>query len=422
MISIWIQEWEENLYVVRREASFFEILPAMLAMKAFLDDRRFHLSQVIGLSGTDLSSYGIIPPVWTSVETGYETEAQVPLRGLFFFQEKGTGKRFALSCGLYERGSARVYDIGIIGPSSEKPFLLHLKQLLQNLAQSCDPCRLQSFTFTDEGVSFVRPSRVTFEDVVLDPPLMEEIELNILFPLLRRDEYRKAGLPTKRGILLEGPPGTGKTTVLKALHHLLSGKATFIYVSPGAMCSPEGLFRRARELAPCVLALEDFDFFGLDRSLSLFPSRVVGQMLVQLDGLEENEDLIFIGTTNRSEVIDEALKNRPQRFDRRLYFPLPGPKARKLMLQRFATQHHVPLSKDGLKAAVHETAGLSGSHLKEAVISARLWQFHSVHSVRPNCDDFLLRAVRRLQEQLKESKVFKEQRVAGFREKHLSPP
>ncbi len=150
-----------------------------------------------------------------------------------------------------------------------------------------------------------------------------------------RARLAAAGVRARGGLILAGPPGTGKSTLGREL--AADATATFVWATPGDLTSPEEvaeLFAMARWLAPTILFLEDLDLIAESRERGGRAS-VLGQLMNELDGLRGDHPLLAIATTNRLEVIEEALRNRPGRFDEVVELGLPGVEVRERMLRHF---------------------------------------------------------------------------------------
>ncbi|KAL8833157.1 MAG: hypothetical protein Q9170_004459 [Blastenia crenularia] len=164
----------------------------------------------------------------------------------------------------------------------------------------------------------------TWDDVILAPEMKKDIigEMSRFFG--SQERYRKLKVPWKRGLIYYGPPGNGKTISLKAmmhtLYHLPSPIPTLYVRSLSTYGGPEyaisSIFNQARKQAPCLLVFEDLDSIVTDRVRSYF--------LNEVDGLENNDGILMIGSTNHLERLDKGIKNRPSRFDRKYLFPVPG--------------------------------------------------------------------------------------------------
>jgi len=132
------------------------------------------------------------------------------------------------------------------------------------------------------------------------------------------------GITWKRGILLLGPPGNGKTESLKALINSTPQKALYVKSfssAAGSEFAVRQIFEHARQFAPCILIIEDIDSMVTEHVKSFF--------LNELDGLVRNQGVLTIATTNHPERIDDAILNRPSRFDVKYDFALPNETLRK---------------------------------------------------------------------------------------------
>jgi hypothetical protein len=196
------------------------------------------------------------------------------------------------------------------------------------------------------------------------PDLQRELERNCADFFAAEATYKEHRLPWKRGIIMYGPPGNGKTHAIKTLINRL-GKPV-VYVRTFARRKSldtdniEAAFRRARELAPCLLILEDLDTLVRRDSLAFF--------LNELDGLRSNHGILTLATTNHLEKLDPALTQRPSRFDRKIAVGSPNRESR----QKFLTAR---LGIDVVdEAALDDTDGFSIAFLTELITSVRLAQ------------------------------------------------
>jgi SpoVK/Ycf46/Vps4 family AAA+-type ATPase len=225
---------------------------------------------------------------------------------------------------------------------------------------------------SDEGFPFfVSVPETRFdEDVILEPSLQEEIERHGLRFAERESAYREAGLPFRRGVILGGPPGVGKTQVFRALTHALAGRYSVVWITPGTItwqCTVADIFAFARMLRPVLLLWEDLDLTVQDRSANA-SNRELGELLAQLDGPESADGIITCASTNDVAALDKALSARPSCFDRVLHIDPPRVVARLRMLRRFASR--IERLNADLAEVAEQTDGLTGADLRELVVGA----------------------------------------------------
>jgi MoxR-like ATPase len=224
--------------------------------------------------------------------------------------------------------------------------------------------------------------KVTWDDIVLDPVTLASVREAVDGFADRQATLRAFGFPWRRGILLIGPPGTGKTMICKAAAAALPDFPLLLvrdfqddedddYEETGDAI--QGIFRRARKLAPCILSFEDLDGLVTAENRSVF--------LNELDGFAENDGLLVIASSNHPEKLDEALLKRPSRFDRVIHIGPPRPDERREFCRRWLEKWRV----DGLVAesldiaktaqlAADRSEGFTPAYLKEALYAAALYE------------------------------------------------
>lgn len=202
----------------------------------------------------------------------------------------------------------------------------------------------------------------TLDDMTLSPDVRKALEEDILKFFDAADVYDRYGIPWKRGVLLHGPPGNGKTRAIRALLNQLQKPAIVVRSIKGDQrTEAQGLsaiFRRAREMAPSVVVFEDVD--------SVISSRCLSSFLNELDGIVQNRGVLTIATTNYPDRLDPALRDRPSRFDRKIEFASPSAEIRRLYL----SQAIVGLDASTIDRAVEATKGHSFASLQELRRSA----------------------------------------------------
>ena len=206
--------------------------------------------------------------------------------------------------------------------------------------------------------------KYTWDDVIVPDSIRETIMDNVQNFFKQLHIYKKNNVACKRGIILHGPPGTGKTLIGKVLASQV--KSTFLWVTSQDILNQDvrSVFTMARRLSPTIVFLEDMDFYAARRGENA-AKHILGELLAQLDGFEENHGIIVIGTTNDYEVIDSAISDRPNRFDKVVEIEIPSTKMRERMLKHKFQKHNC---KDmNFQELAVLTKDFSGSHIEELV-------------------------------------------------------
>ncbi|MBN8810075.1 MULTISPECIES: CDC48 family AAA ATPase [Sphingomonas] len=227
----------------------------------------------------------------------------------------------------------------------------------------------------------VEAPRVRWEDVGgLDDAQMRLRE-GVELPLKDPDAFRRLGIRPAKGFLLYGPPGTGKTLLAKAVAR--EAEANFIATKSSDLLSKwygeseqqiARLFARARQVAPCVVFIDELDSLVPARGGGLgepqATERVVNTILSEMDGLEELQSVVVIGATNRPNLIDPALL-RPGRFDELVYVGVPDAAGRERILE--IQTEKMPLAADvDLRSIAGQTERYTGADLEDVVRRAGL--------------------------------------------------
>lgn len=215
--------------------------------------------------------------------------------------------------------------------------------------------------------------KTRFEDVAGCDEEIEEVK-EVVDYLKHPGKYRKVGARVPKGILMVGPPGTGKTLLAKAVagesnvpFYSISGSdfsEMFVGVGAGRV---RAMFKQAKATAPCIIFIDEIDAVGLKRGMKISGSedQTLNQILVEMDGMDENNGVVVIAATNRADVLDPALL-RSGRFDRQIKVALPDKKGRLEILQVHARNKKLEENID-LENIAKRTPGFSGADLENVL-------------------------------------------------------
>ena len=241
-----------------------------------------------------------------------------------------------------------------------------------------------------EALKVVRPSamrevlievpNVDWDDVGGMENVKQELEEAIEWPLKHPEVFKRMGVRPPKGILLYGAPGTGKTLMAKAVAH--ESKANFILVKGPELLSKwvgesekavRKIFEKARQTSPTIIFFDEIDSLAPRRGMSQDSSvteRVVNQLLTEMDGMIELDNIVILAATNRPDMLDTALL-RPGRFDRIILSPAPSEKARLEIFKIHSKD--MPLDKDvDIKIMSKETDGYVGADIEAVCREAAL--------------------------------------------------
>lgn len=346
-------EDHRGIVFAQERVSIVDGLYVRFSLDSFIKDRGITIEK-----SSDIGHDGEYAPSFSNIEYAYQKYRSCLYMGSYFLKLNGTtyvldidhgsdSTIFRLSSNRNASPSAQEVIADLIAYSRQNNFLK---------GQKIDArCKFISFDH-----------KYDWDDLVLDKKRKKEVRQNLANLIEHIDIYEKNKLSIKRGLIFHGPPGTGKTLLGKILCNSVDW--TFIWVTPRHMEDARDVTRivsMARDLSPSILFLEDIDLFGGDRSQNS-NVRVLGELMNQLDGIQENKNVITIATTNNLEILEKALLKRPGRFDRVIEFGEPKPEIIVDMLKLFSKGLNLDADVD-LESLAKDLKGLTGAQVRELV-------------------------------------------------------
>lgn len=282
-----------------------------------------------------------------------------------------------------ESNSTMGFLVGVILPILGPVILIAL--LFWFTARQVQRGSMQAFTFGQSRARLINPDnkkeKVTFKDIAGVKEAKEELKEVVDF-LKSPKKFLDIGAKIPKGVLLMGAPGTGKTLLAKAVageanvpfFHMSASEFIEMFVGVGAS-RVRDLFKLAKKAAPAIIFVDELDAVGRIRGAGLGGGhdereQTLNQLLVEMDGMETNDRVIVLASTNRPDVLDPALL-RPGRFDRRVILDLPDINDRAEILKIHT--HNKPLSDQvELRTIAERTPGFSGADLANLVNEAAI--------------------------------------------------
>ncbi|MCZ2823326.1 MULTISPECIES: AAA family ATPase [unclassified Modestobacter] len=218
-------------------------------------------------------------------------------------------------------------------------------------------------------LQFHRRPTLAADQLVLAADTLAEVQRQVVEVARHKEQLLAAGQHLKRGVLLYGPPGVGKTHTVRYLTSTLIG-TTVLQLTGNALHLIAEACSVARALAPAMLVIEDVDLIAEDRGMHPGQHPLLFQLLNEMDGLAEDADVVFVLTTNRADLLEPALAARPGRVDQAVELRLPDAEARRALFELYRGGLEVDTS--GLDDVLARTEGVTASFLKELLRRAAL--------------------------------------------------
>jgi ATPase family associated with various cellular activities (AAA) len=301
------------------------------------------------------------------VETGPSSSREAVTSGIHLFRYLDT------PVALFQRKGNPHYDSGtgvevLASGDVVEALLSELRQLMLDL--NVFRGQVLAFSSGDEmyshsagGIGFLERVEVDGDDVVLPDGALDRIERHVVGAGKHRDVLRAAGQHLKRGLLLYGPPGTGKTHTVRYLVGRVPGVTTIV-LAGNALGAVSAATEMARALQPAFVVMEDIDLIAEHRGHH-GPQPLLFTLLDAMDGLTSEADVAFLLTTNRPDLLEVALTQRPGRVDLAVEIPKPDLAARRALLTVYAGS--LGLSDAAFDTAAERSAGATASFFKELI-------------------------------------------------------
>lgn len=382
--------------VISEEFERFQQPNLQVAMDAYLE-RPGHSAELIGLAAENKRQWGLGlsdfvnrgtspyslrlaegPVDWVNFHLDGDRVLPVVQFGLYLVKAGGT-PLVAFVSGPNDnmgpaRARARVEVMAAERPAAQK-FLADVTQLMQerNVYRgkivSLGP---QQFGFGPQTIiTFHRLPAVAREDVILPAGVLERIDRHAIAFSEHAAKLASAGRPIKRGLLLYGAPGTGKTLTIMYLAGRMKGRTVLLTTGRG-LGFIGSVAQMARILAPSTVVVEDVDLIAQERGMPGVQTQpLLFELLNEMDGLRDDVDVLFILTTNRPDILEPALAARPGRVDLAVPLPLPDADARRRLFELYA--RGLTLEVAELDKFIVRTEGASPAYVKELLRKAAVF-------------------------------------------------
>ncbi len=380
----------EDLEVIQESWPAYEHVNVQVGLEAWLaGDGRSH--ELVGLVGvrhfdfgledllrTGMGRHGPQPGnvAWMNLPSGPGGEVRRAVRtGLYLVTDTSTGTEVRAALMLRssdpEFGGVQVHLV-----ADREGTASAIASDLRRLALEHNVFRGQVLSFGedmfgDDGavLSFHERPTMTSDQLILQPEVLEVIERQVLGVARNRQRLLAARQHLKRGLLLYGPPGVGKTHTIRYLVGRLTG-VTVIELTGDALSMIGTACSVARALQPAMVVVEDVDLIAENRGRHSGAHPLLFELLNEMDGLAEDADVVFLLTTNRADLLEPALASRPGRVDQAVALELPDREARR----RLFALYQGALDVDGtrLDTVLDRTEGVTASFVKELLRRAAL--------------------------------------------------
>ncbi len=327
-----------------------------------------HHEDTQGLFAHRYSGFAPGPVEFVTTPTGPGSTRETVAFGLHLFHFDGAPVAVLVRNAMPMHGREAVtLDVLAVGDGTATRLLQRVHEAMNE--HSVIRGNVVSFTADEYGrglgaLTFLPRPSVGMDDIVFPDGVLDGIRAHVIGIGEQAETLRSYGQHLKRGVLLYGPPGTGKTLTVE---HLLSAMPdrTAILLQGGSLAFVAEAARRARAMTPAMLVFEDVDLVATERGMFGGPQPLLFEILDALDGVGADADIVFLMTTNRADILEPALAQRPGRVDYAAEIPLPDAAGRRAL--RALHARDTPLSATALEEAAERSEGMTASFTKELI-------------------------------------------------------
>lgn len=314
---------------------------------------------------------------WTTLPTGPDGQTRECLRAAILLVEDGEDRYAVLFRGADPDSEMRGVSVEVIANRDGLAAALTSRLRERSVALNVFRGQIVSFGHSMFGersspLRFHPRPDLAAEDLILPEATFADVRRQVVGVARNSERLRAAGQHLKRGLLLYGPPGVGKTHTVRYLMGELVG-TTVLELTGETLHAIREACSIARTLQPAMIVVEDVDLIAQQRDHYGGETPLLFTLLNEMDGLAEDADVVFLLTTNRADLLEPALASRPGRVDQAVHIDLPDRESRRRLVELYAGSLDVDLSR--LDDVLDRTDGVTASFLKEllrrsAVIAA----------------------------------------------------
>jgi len=326
------------------------------ALKRYIKTEGWKVTNILGHRGST--------PRYRDAETDYDKHENILFDGLLLLRKED--KRFVATIDASATGPA---SLVITSASRTRKEAHRFIEDVYKMAREGNFYKGKKLQLSHR-IHFLKLPSKGWQDLALDPILKEQIVANTTGFLNRTTELSRYGIPPRRGILLVGEPGTGKTLICKILMNDSTGITCILADGSGLMHSGYicELYELAQDLSPSMVFIEDIDLIGQQRVRSQYSrSDALAALLSALDGVQECTGVVTVATTNWLEILDEALRQRPSRFDRIIKLSLPSVEQRMDLIESLSQA--IPMDEHVKDYLARRTEHYTPAQVQEVVYS-----------------------------------------------------